>query len=231
VIQFFRVTKEYPGYPGPRRALDEVTLRVGRGEFAFLTGPSGAGKTTMLRLVYRAELPTAGRILVNGRNVVSLPLKKVPFLRRTIGVVFQDFDLIPGKTVFENVSYLPRILGIRGHHLRSMAEEILGRVGLEDRLDEYPSALSGGEQQRIAIARAVINSPELLIADEPTGNLDPDLSLEIIRLFSDINRKGTTVLVATHDPSIRELVDHRVLELDSGQLVRNEILRARLSIS
>jgi cell division transport system ATP-binding protein len=222
VIQFFRVTKEYPGYPAPRRALDQVTVRIQRGEFAFLTGPSGAGKTTMLRLIYRAELPTGGRILVNGRNVVSLPLKKVPFLRRTIGVVFQDFGLIPGKTVFENVSYLPQILGIRGQRLRSMAEEILGRVGLQDRLDEYPPALSGGEQQRIAIARAVINSPELLIADEPTGNLDPDLSLEIIRLFSEINRKGTTVLVATHDPS---------LELDSGQLVRNEILQARSSIS
>ena len=226
MIQFYSVVKEYPG---PRRALDGVTLRVPRGEFVFLTGPSGAGKTTLLRLIYRAELPSEGRILVNGRNVVSLPAKKVPYLRRTMGVVFQDFGLIPNKTVFENVTYLPRILGIRGREIRLMAEGILTRVGLGDRLDEYPLALSGGEQQRVAIARAVINEPDLLIADEPTGNLDPDLSMEIIRLFSEINRKGTTVLLATHDPSIRELVGHRILALDGGLLVRDERLRTRNS--
>jgi cell division transport system ATP-binding protein len=202
-------------------ALDGVTLRIGRGEFAFLTGPSGSGKTTLLRLIYRAELPTDGGILVNGRNVVTLPAKKVPYLRRTIGVVFQDFGLIPGKTVFENVTYLPKILGANPGRLRGMAEEILSRVGLADRLDEY----SGGEQQRVSIARAVINAPDLLIADEPTGNLDPELSLEIIRLFAEINAKGTTVLVATHDPSIQALAGDRVIALDGGKLVQDEIPR------
>ena len=206
-------------------ALDGVTLRIARGEFAFLTGPSGSGKTTLLRLIYRAELPTDGRILVNGRNVVSLPAKKVPYLRRTMGVVFQDFGLIPGKTVFENVTYLPKILGANPGRLRGMAEEILSRVGLADRLDDYPRSLSGGEQQRVSIARAVINAPDLLIADEPTGNLDPELSLEIIRLLAEINTKGTTVLLATHDPSIQELVGDRVIALDGGKLVRNEALR------
>ena len=228
MIQFFRVYKEYPG---PRVALDGVTMRIARGEFAFLTGPSGAGKTTLLRLIYRAELPTDGRILVNGRNVVSLPAKKVPYLRRTMGVVFQDFGLIPGKTVLENVTYLPKILGAKPQRLRGMAEEILSRVGLADRLDEYPLTLSGGEQQRVAIARAVINAPDLLIADEPTGNLDPELSLEIIRLFAEINMKGTTVLLATHDPSIQALVGDRVIALDRGKLVRDERLRRGASES
>ncbi|MDH3253597.1 MAG: ATP-binding cassette domain-containing protein [Acidobacteriota bacterium] len=222
MIQFFRVFKEYPG---PRMALDGVTFRISRGEFVFLTGASGAGKTTLLRLIYRAEVPTNGRIIVNGRNVVSLPAEKVPFLRRTMGIVFQDFGLIPSKTVFENVSYLPRILGVSSRALRLMAEDILDRVGLGDRLDVYPSALSGGEQQRVAIARAVINKPELLIADEPAGNLDPELSLEIIRLFAEINKQGTTVLLATHDPSIQTLVGDRILALDRGVLVRNDILR------
>jgi cell division transport system ATP-binding protein len=208
-------------------ALDNVSVRIERGEFVFLTGPSGAGKTTLLRLIYRAELPTDGGILVNGRNVVSLPAKKVPDLRRTMGVVFQDFGLIPGKTILENVTYLPRILGAKPRRLRGMAKEILARVGLEDRLDEYPLALSGGEQQRVAIARAVIHGPDVLIADEPTGNLDPELSHEIIRLFAEINVKGTTVLLATHDPSIQALLGDRIIELDQGRLVRDEVIRKR----
>lgn len=228
MIQVFRVYKEYPG---PRLALDGVTLRVPRGEFAFLTGPSGAGKSTLLRLIYRAELPTSGRILVNGRNVVSLPSKKVPYLRRTMGIVFQNFGLIPGKTVVENVTYLPKILGIKPRRLRSMAEDILSRVGLADRMDEYPLTLSGGEQQRVAIARAVVNAPDLLIADEPTGNLDPELSLEIIRLLEEINSKGTTVVLATHDPSIQVPVGDRILELDRGRLIRDEALRRGASTS
>jgi cell division transport system ATP-binding protein len=219
VIKFFRVTKRYPG---GRVALDEVSFHVPRGEFVFLTGPSGAGKSTLLRLLYRAELPSSGGVLVNGRNVVSLPPKKVPFLRRTIGVVFQDFGLIPARTVFENVAYLPRIVGVRPRELRRLAAEKLERVGLGERMDTFPAELSWGEQQRVAIARAIINEPDLLIADEPTGNLDPELSREIIRLFAEINRKGTTVLLATHDPTLLSQVGDRVLSLDRGHLVRNE---------
>jgi cell division transport system ATP-binding protein len=215
VIHFFRVSKRYPG---SKLALDEVSLRIERGEFVFLTGPSGAGKTTFLRLIYRAELPTSGRILVNGRNVVSLPTKKVPYLRRTIGVVFQDSVLISRKTVFENVSYLPRILGVGPRELRSMTRDILARVGLDDRMDDYPVSLSGGEQQRVAIARALINAPEILLADEPTGNLDPEISTDIIKLFAEINRKGTTVVVATHDPWIQTIVGDRILTLRDGAL-------------
>ena len=221
MIQFYRVGKEYPG-SGP--ALTDVSFRVHRGEFAFLTGASGAGKSTLLKLIYRAELPSTGRILVNGRNVVSLPRKKVPYLRRTIGVVFQDFALIPEKTVFENIGYLPRILGLRGRSLRERVGGMLERVGLSDKMDAFPTQLSGGEQQRASIARALVNEPDLLIADEPTGNLDPALSLEIVRLFAEIQQKGTTVLVATHDPTIRRYVGDRHLELNRGRLVRDDQL-------
>jgi len=218
VIQFFHVSKHYPG---GQTALDDVTFSVLRGEFAFLTGPSGAGKTTLLRLIYRGEVPTSGRILVNGRNVSSLPRNKIPYLRRTLGVVFQNFRLIDRKTVFENVSYLPRILGADRTEQRRAALEALGRVGLAHRLSAFPPQLSGGEQQRVAIARAVVLQPEILIADEPTGNLDPDLSWEIVRLFLEINLRGTTVILATHDRATIERVGGRVLTLDGGRLERD----------
>jgi len=218
VIQFFHVSKHYPG---GQTALDDVTFSMLRGEFAFLTGASGAGKTTLLRLIYRGEVPTSGRILVNGRNVSSLPRNKIPYLRRTLGVVFQNFRLIDRKTVFENVSYLPRILGADRAEQRRAALEALGRVGLAHRLNAFPPQLSGGEQQRVAIARAVVLQPEILIADEPTGNLDPDLSWEIVRLFLEINLRGTTVLLATHDRATIERVGGRVLTLDAGQLQRD----------
>jgi cell division transport system ATP-binding protein len=216
VIQFFQVGKRYPG---GQTALDGVSFHIRRGQFVFLTGASGAGKTTLLRLIFREEVPNEGQILVNGRNVASIPRSKIPYLRRTIGVVFQDFRLIPRKTIFENVAYLPRILGSDLRTQKQTAYHVLRRVGLAHRLNSFPPELSGGEQQRVAIARALINEPDILIADEPTGNLDPDLSREIIRLFLEVNLRGTTVLLATHDRDMIQRVGRRVLTLDRGRLV------------
>ena len=221
MIQFFHVVKRYPG---GQVALDDVSFDVPRGEFVFLTGPSGAGKTTLLKLIFREEVPNDGQILVNGRNVASLPRSKIPYLRRTLGVVFQDFRLIPRKTVFENVTYLPRLLGEDAKGQKRLAYQALRRVGLAHRMNAFPAELSGGEQQRVAIARSLINEPELLIADEPTGNLDPELSSEILRLFLDINRRGTTLLVATHDRSLIQRIGRRVLTLKAGRLVGDDTL-------
>jgi cell division transport system ATP-binding protein len=215
VIQFFQVSKRYPG---GQTALDQVSFEIARGQFVFLTGPSGAGKTSLLRLIFREDVPTEGQILVNGRNVSSIPPAKIPYLRRTIGVVFQDFRLIPRKTVFENVTYLPRILGADLKTQRKVAYQALRRVGLAHRLNAFPLELSGGEQQRVAIARALINEPDILIADEPTGNLDPDLSWEILRLFLEVNLRGTTVLLATHDRDMIQRVGRRILTLEAGHL-------------
>jgi cell division transport system ATP-binding protein len=216
LIRFFHVAKRYPG---GQLALDDVSFEIPRGQFVFLTGASGAGKTTLLKLVFREEAPSDGQILVNGRNVTSIPRGKIPYLRRSIGVVFQNFRLIPRKTVFENVTFLPRVLGVEPKGRRELAYQALRRVGLAHRFGAFPQQLSGGEQQRVAIARAIIAEPELLLADEPTGNLDPDLSREILRLFLEINRRGTTVLLATHDRSTIERVGGRVLTLDAGRLV------------
>ena len=221
MIRFFQVGKRYPG---GQTALADVSFHVARGEFVFLTGPSGAGKTTLLKMIFREEVPSEGQIVVNGRNVASLPRRKVPYLRRTLGIVFQDFRLIPRKTVFENVGYLPRLLGADSRAQKRLAYQALRRVGLAHRMNAFPTELSGGEQQRVAIARALIAEPELLIADEPTGNLDPDLSAEILRLFLTINRRGTTVLLATHDRDTIQRVGRRVLGLDGGRLVRDEVL-------
>ncbi|HYU30693.1 MAG TPA: cell division ATP-binding protein FtsE [Thermoanaerobaculia bacterium] len=221
MIQFFQVTKRYPG---GQTALDRVSFDIPRGQFVFLTGASGSGKTSLLRLIFRADVPTEGQILVNGRNVSSIPPRKIPYLRRAIGVVFQDFRLIPRKTVFENVSYLPRILGVELTPRKKMAYQALRRVGLAHRLNSFPLELSGGEQQRVAIARALINEPEILIADEPTGNLDPDLSWEILRLFLEVNLRGTTVLLATHDRDMIQRVGRRVLTLDAGRLAADQEL-------
>ena len=221
LIQFFHVSKRFPG---GQAALEEVTFDIARGQFVFLTGASGAGKTTLLRLIFREEVPSAGQIVVNGRNVASVPPSKIPYLRRTIGVVFQDFRLIARKTVFENVTYLPRVLGLDARQQRRLAYQALRRVGLAHRLNAFPPQLSGGEQQRIAIARALINEPDILIADEPTGNLDPDLSREILRLFLQVNLRGTTVVLATHDRDTIQRVGRRVLTLDRGRLVSDTVI-------
>ena len=221
MIQFLKVSKKFASGAA---ALREVSFKLERGDFAFLRGASGAGKSTLLRLIYREIEPTAGQILVNGRNVTSIPRQKIPFLRRSIGVVFQDFRLIPRRTILENISYLPQILGMGLEERKRLAYQTLRRVGLAHRMSSFPLQLSGGEQQRVTIARALINQPEILIADEPTGNLDPDLSWEIMRLFVEINGKGTTVLLATHEPSFVRAIGGRVLSLDRGRLVGDRLV-------
>ena len=216
LIRFFRVSLQYPS---GQLGLDDVSFHIHPGEFALLRGSSGAGKTSLLKLVFREEVLSNGRILVNGRNVTSLPRSKIPYLRRTMGVVFQDFRLITRKTVLENILYLPRILGMDVAEQKRLGTSALESVGLRDRAGAFPDELSGGEKQRVAIARAIVNRPEILIADEPTGNLDPVLSQEIFQLFRKIHREGTTVLVATHDPALEPPPDHQVLTLHRGQLI------------
>ena len=202
-------------------ALDDITLRVGRGEFAFLTGASGAGKTTLLRILLRQELPTVGTVVVDGRDLSALSARDVQRYRRSVGFVFQDFKLIQRKTVFENVMFALRILGVPDVQQRRRTFQVLKWVGLQHRANAYPIELSGGEQQRVAIARALVNEPVLVIADEPTGNLDPDLSLDIMNLFREINAAGTTVLVATHDRELVRHVGRRAIMLDHGRVVES----------
>ncbi|MDP1572057.1 MAG: cell division ATP-binding protein FtsE [Vicinamibacterales bacterium] len=198
-------------------ALRDLTLTIDKGEFVFLTGPSGAGKTTLLRLLLVQERPTEGEVTVGGRNLARLTAAEVQAYRRSVGFVFQDFKLVPRKTVFENVSFVMRVLGTPVEVQRRRTYQVLKQVGLQHRLQAYPAELSGGEQQRVAIARALANEPSLILADEPTGNLDPDLSVEIMTLFRDINASGTTVLVATHDRSLITLTGRRVVHLEHGQ--------------
>ena len=200
-------------------ALRDLTLNVEKAEFVFLTGPSGAGKSTLLRLLLMQERPTEGEVFVNGHNLAMLSRREIQEYRRGIGFVFQDFKLIPSRTVLENVSFVPEVLGVPAANQRRRAFQVLKWVGLQHRMNAYPNDLSGGEQQRIAIARALVNDPVLLIADEPTGNLDPDLSLEIMNLLREINAGGTTVLVATHDRELIRLVGRRTITLDQGRVV------------
>jgi cell division transport system ATP-binding protein len=215
MIQAFHVSKQYDR---ESVALSDVTLRVAKGEFCFLTGPSGAGKTTFLKLVFREELPSSGQILVGGRNVIAIPDGQIPELRRSIGVVFQDFKLLKRKTILENVAFVLRILSVPSKEQKRRAFSALRSVGLHHKMHAYPLQLSGGEQQRVAIARALINEPMLLLADEPTGNLDPDMAQEIMSLFQEVNARGTTVLVATHDREMIQRMGKRVITLDKGRV-------------
>jgi cell division transport system ATP-binding protein len=200
-------------------ALRDLSLRVDKGEFVFLTGPSGSGKSTFLRLLLRQELPTEGSLVVAGRDLATLNGGDVQAYRRTLGFVFQDFKLVGRKTIFENVAFVPRVLGLAVAQQRRRAFQVLKWVGLQHRMNAYPPELSGGEQQRIAIARALISDPAIVLADEPTGNLDPDLSLEIMNLFREINARGTTVVVATHDRELIRRVGRRAITLGHGQMV------------
>jgi cell division transport system ATP-binding protein len=221
VIRLENVTKVYPA--GARPALDGITVGIEKGEFVFLIGQSGSGKSTVLRLLLREELPTTGLVIVDGRNVARMRSRKVPDLRRKIGCVFQDFRLLPKKNVYENVAFALEVINKSPKSIRRTVPEVLELVGLEGKALRMPNELSGGEQQRVAIARAFVNRPLVLLADEPTGNLDPDTSQGIMSLLERINRTGTTVVMATHDHSIVDSMRRRVVELDLGQVVRDEI--------
>lgn len=220
VIRFENVTKVYPKTDRP--ALDNVSIDIEKGEFVFLVGLSGSGKSTFLRLVLREEKPTSGKIHVAGKDLGSLSNWKVPELRRQVGTVFQDFRLLPNKTVAENVAFTLHVLGFSKKEIAREVPEVLELVGLEDKADRKPGELSGGEQQRVAIARAYVSNPAILIADEPTGNLDPATSVGIMKLLDRINREGTTVVMATHDAGIVDQMRKRVIELEKGQVIRDQ---------
>jgi cell division transport system ATP-binding protein len=220
VIRLERVTKLYK--TSTRPALDRVSMSVEKGEFVFLIGPSGSGKSTFLRLLLREDVPTKGNIFVSDMNVAKIPRRRVPKLRQRIGCVFQDFRLLPNKTVGENVAFALEVIGKSRNTVSKVVPEVLDLVGLTGKADRMPHELSGGEQQRVAIARAFVNRPQVLLADEPTGNLDPDTSQDIMLLLERINRTGTTVLMATHDHSIVDSMRRRVVELDLGLVVRDD---------
>ncbi|KRF36668.1 cell division ATP-binding protein FtsE [Nocardioides sp. Soil805] len=220
MIRFDQVTKTYPGHP--HAALDQVSVDVEKGEFVFLVGSSGSGKSTFLRLVLREYRPTSGRVYVAGKEINRLASWKVPRLRRDIGTVFQDFRLLPNKTVSENVAFALQVIGRSRSDIASLVPETLEMVGLDGKGDRMPDELSGGEQQRVAIARAFVNRPMILIADEPTGNLDPTTSVGIMKLLDRINRTGTTVVMATHDAGIVDQMRKRVIELEDGRVVRDQ---------
>jgi cell division transport system ATP-binding protein len=220
VIRFDNVTKIYAQQTRP--ALDDVSLEVEKGEFVFLVGASGSGKSTFLRLVLREERPTQGHVHVAGKDLAKLSSWKVPGLRRQVGTVWQDFRLLPNKTVSQNVAFALEVIGRSRHQIATVVPEVLDLVGLADKGGRLPGELSGGEQQRVAIARAFVNRPMVLLADEPTGNLDPSTSVGIMRLLDRINRTGTTVVMATHDAQIVDSMRRRVIELEGGKLVRDQ---------
>jgi cell division transport system ATP-binding protein len=209
-------------YPNGTRALTDISLRIEKGEFVFLVGPSGAGKSTLAKLIFREEKPSRGQILFNNKNIGRMKDSEVPYHRRNIGVIFQDFRLLPNKTVEENVSFAMEVIERPKREIKREVPKALEMVGLSRKINAMPSQLSGGEQQRVAIARAIVNSPPLVIADEPTGNLDPDTSWELMHLLQEINKCGTTVLMATHGKDIVDKMQKRVIALENGRIVRDE---------
>lgn len=218
MIKLIDVSK---AYPNGIKALSDVSLTIKKGEFVFLVGSSGAGKSTLIRLLFREEVPSSGYIMIAGKNVSRLRRKDIPVLRRNMGIVFQDFRLLEDRTAYENVAFAMEVLGASKREIKQRVPEALGLVGLEGRLKDYPNQLSGGEQQRVAIARAIVNNPYILIADEPTGNLDPDTSREILNILVDINRRGTTVIMATHAWDMVNESNRRVISLNQGLLIND----------
>jgi cell division transport system ATP-binding protein len=219
IIELDDVTKVYPG---GHLALERVSLAIGRGEFVFLVGPTGCGKSTLIKLLIRELEPTEGEVRIAGRSIGTLSQKKIPLLRRNIGTVFQDFKLLPNRTVYDNVAYALQVIGASRAEIREKVPQTLRLVGLSTKVHSYPDQLSGGEQQRVSIARAFVNHPPLLLADEPSGNIDPVTSIGIMQLLYRINRTGTTVLVVTHDREMVDKMRRRVLELYEGRIVRDE---------
>ncbi len=219
MIEMYGVTKIYPG---GQVALKDINLKISKGEFVFVVGPSGAGKSTLIKLIFREEVPTRGQIFFAGKNITRLKHREVPYLRRRIGIVFQDFRLLPEKTVYENVAFAMEVVEASTRDIRKKVPQTLERVGLFHKANAKPSELSGGEQQRVALARALVNNPDILVADEPTGNLDPDTSWDIMNYLDDINKRGTTIIVATHARELVDTMKKRVIQLEKGSLVRDE---------
>ncbi|MBI5468958.1 MAG: cell division ATP-binding protein FtsE [Deltaproteobacteria bacterium] len=215
MIQMFHVSKNYEG---GSTALTDVTLKITKGEFLFITGPSGAGKSTLLKIMFGSEPPTEGQIIIDGRNYFKISSSELPLLRRRIGFVFQDFKLIPNKTVFENVALALKVMGTSPREIKNRVLRMLSYVKLQHRANFKPLCLSGGEQQRVAIARALVKEPAIILADEPTGNLDPALSIETIELFREVNNRGTTVVVATHDKGLLERYGRKTVHLENGRV-------------
>lgn len=208
-------------YPNGTRALENVSLSIGKGEFVYIVGSSGSGKSTLIKTLIKEEEPTSGRIIVNNKDITKLKRRHIPHLRRDIGMVFQDFRLLPNKTVYDNVAFAMQVVEASSKEIRRTVPVILGLVGIAKKFRAYPHQLSGGEQQRVALARAIVNNSPVLIADEPTGNLDPKTSWEIMKLLEDINRRGVTILMATHEREIVNTLRKRVIEIDNGQITRD----------
>lgn len=220
MINFDNVSKQYKNSNTP--ALDDINLNIEQGEFVFLVGQSGSGKSSLLRLLLKEEKPSSGTVTVDGINVAKLPNRKVPAFRRTMGIVFQDFRLLPGKTVFDNVAFGMEVIGKSKKEIQQRIPALLDLVGLEEKAHRLPSELSGGEQQRVALARAFVNQPKLLLADEPTGNLDPSTSVGIMKLLDRINRTGTTIVMATHDVAIVDQMRKRIVQMENGKIIRDQ---------
>ncbi len=209
-------------YPGGSVALQDVNVRIEQGEFVFVVGPSGAGKSTFFKMLFREVLPSSGKVIVNGHDLVKMTDKEIPYFRRQLGIVFQDYRLLPDRTVYDNVAFAMQVIETPYRKIKRRVNDVLDLVGLRKRAHAYPTELSGGEQQRIAIARAIVNDPILLIADEPTGNLDPETSWEIMDIFREVNKSGTTIVMATHDREIVDEMEKRVIAIEHGRIVRDD---------
>lgn len=210
-------------YPSGSVALRDVNIHIQPGEFVFVVGPSGAGKSTFIKMLFREVIPTTGNIYVNGVDLLELKEKEIPYLRRQLGIIFQDYRLLPDRTVYDNVAFAMQVIKTPYRKIKRRVMSVLDLVGLRKRANSYPTELSGGEQQRVAIARAIVNDPLLVIADEPTGNLDPETSLDIMRIFSEINESGTTIVMATHDKEIVDNMEKRVIAIEKGSIVRDDL--------
>lgn len=219
MLKMTDVSKVYPGWSV---ALQDVDIHIEPGEFVFVVGPSGAGKSTFIKMLFREVLPTTGSIFVNGVDILSLTPNEIPYMRRQLGIIFQDYRLLPDRTVYENVAFAMEVIETPRRKIKRRVLNVLDLVGLRHRADAYPNELSGGEQQRIAIARAIVNDPIMVIADEPTGNLDPETSWDIMEIFKEINAEGTTIVMATHDKEIVDAMGKRVIAIEDGHIVRDE---------